>query len=56
MKIVLACTLALALAGCKKHAQPTLPPIASSSPMGGGKTELPEETLIDVWESVPKAQ
>ncbi len=47
MKIVLACTLALALAGCKKHAQPTLPQIVDSSTIGGGgKTELPEATLF----------
>ena len=47
MKIVLlACALALALAGCKKRAQPTLPLIADSSPIGGGKTELPEATLF----------
>ncbi len=45
MKIALLLCLA-ALAGCKKHAQPTLPQIADSNQMGGGRTELPEATLI----------
>ena len=46
MRILLLLCL-VALAGCKKHAVPTLPQIHDSSQLGGGgNTETPEATLF----------